>query len=99
MNFVFLACALFLVLGLAHLSSSFITQQNMASKLNRVQPRNTIIYSKDEDEGMDLNLEEMFEIFDAADKEVNEEDVGMSTKDKPTVGESIMNLFGQNKGN
>ncbi|CAM9540986.1 unnamed protein product [Ectocarpus sp. 12 AP-2014] len=42
--------------------------------------------SDEEQEPMDLDLEQMFEVFEAADKEVSDEEVGKKGGKKPTAG-------------
>eukprot|EP00953_Heterococcus_sp_UTEX-ZZ885_P030638 16179-Heterococcus_DN1.PRE.5 len=54
---------------------------------------------KPQQEAMDLNLEDMFEVFEAADKEVKDKD--LKKKDKKEggddLGNMLSNLFGGNK--
>eukprot|EP00636_Phaeomonas_parva_P002385 CAMPEP_0118867830 /NCGR_PEP_ID=MMETSP1163-20130328/11288_1 /TAXON_ID=124430 /ORGANISM="Phaeomonas parva, Strain CCMP2877" /LENGTH=104 /DNA_ID=CAMNT_0006802295 /DNA_START=69 /DNA_END=383 /DNA_ORIENTATION=- len=78
----------------------------MRSKVERSLTQAYVQPGDNEEEGMDLNLEEMFEIFDAADDEISNEEVGMEAekdddkkkdgKDGEDFASKIMGMFGGN---
>mmetsp|Transcript_8736 Transcript_8736/g.12699 ORF Transcript_8736/g.12699 Transcript_8736/m.12699 type:complete len:87 (-) Transcript_8736:23-283(-) len=57
--------------------------RGLATATTTIQPSNTVLFSEpadDDEEGLDLNLEEMFEMFDAADKDEDFDDAVKKVK-------------------
>ncbi|CAM9839346.1 unnamed protein product [Pylaiella littoralis] len=92
--------------------TSVAAQQGFSSSSNNnMNSRRTMTLSaenKDEEEQapMDLDLEQMFEVFDAADKEVSDEDVGKKGSKKSAgdakdpaeaMGDMLSSFFGGGK--
>ncbi|CAM9282228.1 unnamed protein product [Heterosigma akashiwo] len=90
--------AVALILALAVLGFTANAFKIGGSGLVRTHSKSQAIFMADpkkekEEDGMDLDLEQMFDLFEDADKNVKGKDVGMKDAE-PSVGESIMNIFG-----
>ncbi|CAM9625466.1 unnamed protein product [Ectocarpus sp. 6 AP-2014] len=76
--------------GLRSASRTSVASQSITSRSSSGR-RAVMLFAEKEDgdeeqEPMDLDLEQMFEVFEAADKEVSDEEVGKKGDKKPAAG-------------